>query len=224
MRPEEVPFWKPGATAKLIETQASGKPTVVLVAGDHKRWNRHLHTAAETRLLYADTVANGASVWYGLSSPIKDIYTPGGEAAKEMNAFLRKHEAYYRCTHSVAPVALMRSTVTLDYYQRETEQSDFTTAEHKTSEGVLGNAAKSFNGFYEMLLRSHILFDVIDEEALFEERMAQYDTLVLPNCACLSEQSISVISEFVATGGGVLASLDTSLYNALIHRKTDFGL
>jgi len=224
VRPDEVPFWKPGATAKLIETQAGGKPTVVFVAGDQKPWNRHLHTDAETRLLYADTVANGASVWYGLHSPIEDIYAPGGQAAKEMNAFLHKYEHYYERTRSVASVALMRSAATLDYYQRETEQSDFTTTEHATSEGVLGNAAKSFNGFYEMLLRAHILFDVIDEEGLFEQRMVRYDTLVLPNCACLSEESIKAITDFVAAGGRVLASFDTSLYDALVHRKSDFGL
>jgi hypothetical protein len=224
VRPDEVPFWKPGATAKLIETQAGGKPTVVFVAGDHKPWNRHLHTAAETRLLYADTVANGASMWYGLHSPIADVDAPGGQAAKEMNAFLRKHEHFYERTRSVASVALMRSAATLDYYQRETEQSDFTTTEHAAAEGVLGNAAKSFSGFYEMLLRAHILFDVIDEEALFEQGMAKYDTLVLPNCACLSETSVKAITDFVTAGGCVLASFDTSLYDALVHRKSDFGL
>jgi len=224
VRPDEVPFWKPGATAKLIETQAGGKPTVVFVAGDHKPWNRHLHTDAETRLLYADTIANGASVWYGLHSPIEAIHSPGGQAAKEMNAFHRKHERYYARTRSVAPVALMRSATTIDYYQRETEQTDFTTGEQAAVEDVLGNAAKSFSGFYEMLLRSHILFDVIDEEALLEPQMAKYDTLVLPNCACLSEQSIATIAEFVASGGRLLASFDTSLYDPLVRRKGDFGL
>jgi hypothetical protein len=124
-------------------------------------------------------------MWYGLHSPVADVYAPGGQAAKEMNAFLRKHERYYERTHSVASVALM---------------------------------------FYEMLLRAHILFDVIDEEALFEQRMAKYDTLVLPNCACLSEPSIQAIADFVTAGGRVLASFDTSLYDALVRRKSDFGL
>lgn len=224
VQPDKVPFWKPGATAKLIETQAAGKPTVVFVAGDHKAWHRHLHTAAETRLLYADTVANGASVWYGLHSPIDDIRSPGGLAAKEMNRFLRENESCYTATKSVARIALLRSTATMDWYHREIEQSDFTRAERGPSAGALGNAALSFNGFYEMLLRSHVLFDVIDEEALVEPVMAKYDTLVLPNCACLSDGSITAITRWVEAGGNVVASLDTSLYDGLVNRKTDFGL
>ena len=222
--PDEVPFWKPGATAKLIETQAGGKPTVVFVAADHKPWNRHLHTAAETKLLYADTIANGASVWYGLHSPIEDIRTLGGQAAKEMNAFHRAHEHYYERTRSVARVALIHSTPTLDYYRRETEQTDFTTGEQQQSDEILGNAAKSFGGFYEMLLRSHILFDVIDEEALLEPQMARYDTLILPNCACLRKHSVGAITDFVAAGGRLLASFDTSLYDEWVRRQADFGL
>jgi hypothetical protein len=224
VQPDKVPFWKPGATAKLIETQAAGRPTVVFVAGDHKPWHRHLHTAAETLLLYADTVANGASVWYGLHSPVDDIQSPGGLAAKEMNHFLREHESYYTRTKSVARIALMRSTTTLDYYHRETEQSDFTRAERGPAAGVLGNAALSFNGFYEMLLRSHALFDVIDEEALSEPAMARYDTLVLPNCACLSDESVRAITGWVEAGGGLVASFETSRYDGLVNRKPDFGL
>jgi hypothetical protein len=224
VQPDKVPFWKPGATAKLIETQAGGKPTVVFVAGDHKPWNRHLHTAAETRLLYADTAANGAGIWYGLHSPIEDIDTPGGQAAREMNLFLRAHEACLERARSIAPVALVHSSTTLDYYQRETEASDFTKTERQSVQGVLGNAALSFHGFYEMLLRSHVLFDVIDEAALSEPRMAKYDTLVFPNCACLSETSVKTVTEFVASGGGLVASFDTSLYDGLVNRKADFGL
>lgn len=224
VQPDKVPFWKPGATAKLIETQAAGKPTVVFVAGDHKPWHRHLHTAAETRLLYADTVAHGASVWYGLHSPIDDIQSPGGCVAREMNRFLRDHEPYYTRTKPVARIALMRSTTTMDYYHRDIEVSDFTRAERGPAAGVLGNAALSFNGFYEMLLRGHQLFDVIDEEALSEPVMARYDTLVLPNCACLSDESIGAITTWVDAGGGILASFDTSLYDGLVNRKADFGL
>jgi hypothetical protein len=223
-RPEEVPWWKPGETAKLIESQAEGKPTVVFLAADHKPWNRTIHTAAETKLLYADTIANGANVWYGLHSPIEDIDTPGGRAAREMNLFLKKNERYYEKTRSGARVALMRSAVTMDYYQRETEISDFSSAERKKVEGVLGNAAKSFEGFYEMLLRSHILFDVIDELTLAEERMRKYEALVLPNCACLADESLKAITDFVAHGGSLLASFDTSLYDVLMNQKGNFGL
>jgi len=222
--PEKVPWWKPGATAKLLESQANGKPTVVFIAGDHKPWNRYIHTSSETKLLYADTVANGANIWYGLHSPIEDIETSGGWAAKEMNLFLKKNKEYYKKTNSIVNVALMRSTITMDYYQRETEISDFTSLEYKKTKGILGSSANCFWGFYEMLLRAHIPFDVIDEETLIEKRIRKYDILILPNCACLDNKDLKAIYNFVKEGGNLLASFDTSLYDILVNQKEDFGL
>jgi len=222
--PEKVPWWKPGVTAKLLESQANGKPTVVFIAGDYKPWNRYIHTSSETKLLYADAVANGANVWYGLHSPVEDIETPGGWAAKEMNLFLKKNGEYYEMTSSIANVALMRSATTMDYYERETEISDFTSFEHKKAKGILGSSINCFWGFYEMLLRGHIPFDVIDEETLTEKRIKKYDTLILPNCACLANKYLKAISNFVKEGGNLLASFDTSLYDILVNQKKDFGL
>ncbi|MBU4201153.1 MAG: beta-galactosidase trimerization domain-containing protein [Verrucomicrobia bacterium] len=223
-RPEQIPYWKAGGTAKLIEAQSGGKPTVIFAAGDHKPWNRYLHTAAQTRLLYADSVANGASVWYGLHSPIDDMSHPGGQAAKEMNRFLAKNQKYYAGAKSMAHVALMRSAATIDYYQRETDMSDFTSEHQNKVEGLLGSFAKCFAGFYEILLRSHIPFDLVDEQSLWEDVMTRYDTLVLPNCACMDQRTAGAIRDFVASGKQVVASFNTSLYDELVVQKKDFAL
>ncbi|HPO82784.1 MAG TPA: family 10 glycosylhydrolase, partial [bacterium] len=56
-----VPLWKPAMSAKLLETQASGKPTVIFIAGKNCGWDNYALTPEETRLLYADTIAYGAS-------------------------------------------------------------------------------------------------------------------------------------------------------------------
>lgn len=88
------PLWKPGMTAKLLEAQSGGKPTVVFIAGANKGWDEYLLTAAETRLLYADTIANGANPWYGIPLALKN--RPGALAAGEDVSFrlpiLREHE------------------------------------------------------------------------------------------------------------------------------------
>ena len=53
-----VSLWKPSMSAKLLETQAGGKPTVIFIAGKHCGWDLCCLTPEETRLLYAQTIAS----------------------------------------------------------------------------------------------------------------------------------------------------------------------
>ncbi|MCK5843549.1 MAG: hypothetical protein KAG97_02505, partial [Victivallales bacterium] len=64
--PKDTAIWRCGVSARMTEAVAEGKPTVIFMAGDQKPWSWHLHTPSETKLCYASTIANGASVWYGI--------------------------------------------------------------------------------------------------------------------------------------------------------------
>ena len=207
--PNDVPWWKPSATARLLESQAGGKPTVVFVAGDHKLWARCLHTPSETRLLIAGSVANGASPWYGLHSTIEDVDLPGGQAAGEMINFLKDNERYYEQTEPVADIALLWSSRTADYYCEE-EKTDFTAARKST---LKTSYDACFHGFCEMLLRLHVQFDIIDEKTLLEERLSRYKTVILPNCAILCDAEVQAVKKFVRSGGNLISSYETSLYD-----------
>lgn len=220
--PDRVPWWKPGVTARLLESQAAGKPTVVFIAGDHKRWNRYLHTAAETRLLIAATVANGANPWYGIHSPIEDLRAPGGQAAGEMMRFLRDNEQYYTGTEALTRVALLWSQRTADWFSKELEATDFTKREQQ--DGHRPNYTSCFGGFAEMLLRCHVPFDVIDEQTLLDGKLAKYQTIILPDFACADDRELEALKDYVHIGGNLIASFETSLYRPDLSRRSDFGL
>jgi len=61
-----TPVWKPGVAARLLESQAAGKPRVVFSAAGHKPWTFSTLPEPELRLLYAGTIANGGSIWFGM--------------------------------------------------------------------------------------------------------------------------------------------------------------
>jgi hypothetical protein len=109
-------LWHADSMARYIETQAKGKPTVIFIAGDHKPHSYYMHTAAETKILYAQSVANGSNIWYGIHAPTYVMDTPGGRAAVEFNRFLERNEKYYRKTKPVSKVALMWSMDSANYY------------------------------------------------------------------------------------------------------------
>ena len=82
-----VPLWKAGLTARLLESQAPGKPRVIFSAASHKPWTFSILPGPELRLLYADSIANAANVWFGIT-PF-EFDQPEMEPLAAMNAFLR---------------------------------------------------------------------------------------------------------------------------------------
>lgn len=208
----KTPLWKPGMTAKLLETQAVGKPTVVFIAGANKGWDEYMLPPTETRLLFADTIANGANPWYGI--PLHSADRPGAQAAGEMNRFLLMNAEYLEKTTPLAKVALFWSGRTADYYKASVPVTDFTPqGEELEKRGTAGNFSASFQGCYEALLRSHVPFCVLDEEALTLKNLRNYDLVVAPNCACLSGEKVGIVEDYVRSGGNLIASFETSRYD-----------
>jgi len=216
-RPSDVPYWKAGATAKMLETQSGGIPTVIFIAGDHKPWDKYPLAENEVRVLIADTVANGANPWYSIQGNV--------EAAAEMMRFLEEHEDYYEGTVSAAKVGLVWSSKTADFYGSEVPEIDFLPPGSKVSRAeVLRNFSDAFSGFYEALLRSHIPFDVIDDLTLREGVPEKYHVVVLPNIACISDKEAVNLKRFAEDGGNVVATFETSLYNEYGIKREDYAL
>ena len=211
---KNTPLWHVSPMAKVIETQAKGKPTVIFIAGDYKPWSFCMHTEQETKLYYAQSLANGANIWYGIHGPIAQMDTPGGRAAIEMNAFIQKNAGVFHGTKSVAKVALMWSQNSANFYSSSVAKTDFTKAEVVgEAEGIKGDHYKSFMGFYEILMRGHVQHDIIDEVSILEGELSKYDLLILPTCACMSDETAEKIKEFVRNGGNLISSFDTGFYN-----------
>jgi len=218
-----ISLWKPGMTAKILETQAEGKPTVVFISGAHHCWGEYLLTPVETKLLYADSIANGANPWYGIPHHLTD--KPGALAAGEMNHFILNNAEFLEDTVSLAYVAVFWSSRTADFYRASIPTTDFTPhGERAEKRASAGNFYASFLGCYEALVRSHIPFDILDEEALKPNILSRYDLIIAPNCACISEDKAGVLSGYVREGGNLIASFETSRYDEYGDLLDDFRL
>ncbi len=69
-------------------------------------------------------------------------------------------------------------------------------------------------GFFRAAMEEHLPFTLINDWGLDPEHLLElmrYKVLVLPNAACLDEKQTDAVRAFVEKGGGLVASLDTSL-------------
>ncbi len=215
-----TPIWKPGVTARLLETQAEGKPCVIFSATQHKPWTFSILPRAELRLLYAETIANGANVWFGMWPTEFDL--PEISALTEMNRFAERNAEYYRGTRSDAKVALLWSDTTANHY--EGSDAQLIELDRVPRRSDVGNLNGEFAGFAEALVRSHVPFDVIDDVTLQREDLTRYRAILLPNVACMSASAADRLCRYVGDGGGLLATFETSLYDETGIRRADFAL
>lgn len=79
-------------------------------------------------------------------------------------------------------------------------------------------------GMYDALLQGRFAFDFVHEDRLEPERLAKYRALLLPNVAMLSDRQCQQLREYVHSGGSLMASFETSLYDEDLKPRADFGL
>src|SRR5207244_2633713 len=114
-----------------------------------------------------------------------------------------RNEKYLRNEENLARVAMVYSQQTGTYY---------------------GNVSAYEDGFYQALVESRIPFEMAHDKLLDAEHIDRYKLLILPNVAALSDAQCDQLRQYVARGGSLVATFETSLYDQLGNRRQNFGL
>jgi hypothetical protein len=79
-------------------------------------------------------------------------------------------------------------------------------------------------GTFRAAMEEHLPVTLICDWNLTDEDLAPYKVLILPNSACLDDAQAAAVRRFVENGGGLVASMDTSLCNEFGDVREDFAL
>lgn len=79
-------------------------------------------------------------------------------------------------------------------------------------------------GAFKTFLEKHVPVRVLTEQDLEDGNLLGVRVLVLPNVACMSPRAAEVVRRYVASGGGLVASFETSLYDDQYQKRSDFAL
>jgi len=210
--PNRTSLWKCSQSANYLESKSRGvKPYVIFVAGNTCSWSCSMHTASETKLLFAASVAHGANVWYGIHGPLDMLNTEGGRAAADFNRFLKTNEDLFIGTKRHTKTAIFWSKNTIDTFPEGSEKSDFTREITWETPYNYGNFQSEFRGIYDLLVRNHFDPAIIDELSM--EDLSSFSLLILPNVSCMSLETAEKIRKFAEGGGNVIATMATSFCN-----------
>jgi len=203
------PIYKPGAMAKLLETQAEGKPAVVFDAAKQGPWTFSTLPPGEISILYSQTITHQANVWLAIC----DSPQPHPEemaVIRKYNRFISENPDPFFRTKSLSRIALVWPQEAGNFYGGSSVPMTDFTKEMKTTKA--GNLNEEFYGFYDGLSRIHSPFDVLDEVSL-ENDPGRYDLIILPNATCLRQKATDNIKKFVREGGNLISTFETSFYN-----------
>jgi hypothetical protein len=203
--------WANGKNGKEYRATMGNKAIVGIFSvgiEDRYRWKDSVQSGDEMRLWVADGMAQGLRPWFTKFNA-KVIDRRWLPVVEEIYNWHHANEAYLRNERSYARVGMVYSQQTASFYGGE-------KARALVEDPALG--------FYQALIEARIPFEMVHDRLLDREHTAQFRTLILPNIAALSSPQCQQIREFQESGGNVVATYETSLYDEWGVRRPDFGL
>jgi type 1 glutamine amidotransferase len=79
-------------------------------------------------------------------------------------------------------------------------------------------------GVFRAAVEEHQVLTVINDWNLNTADLSPYKILILANAACLDDDQVRAVEQFVAGGGGLIASLDSSLFDEFGNPRRNFAL
>jgi hypothetical protein len=203
--------WAAGKNAKEYRSTMGNKPVGGIFSvgvEEPYRWKDSVQDGPEIRLWALDGIANGFRPWFTkFSGTLYDgRWLP---VVENIYGWHYRNQRYLRQERSLARVGLVYSQQTAQYYGGE-------RAEQKVEDHSLG--------YYQALVEARIPFEMVHDQLLDAKHTNGLQVLIFPNIAALSDHQCGQVREFVARGGGVVATYETSLYDERGERRRDFGL
>jgi len=203
--------WASGKNAKEFRAAFGRKPIGGIFSvglEERYRWKDSVQSEPELRVWVADQIANGMRPWFTKFSG--QVYDDRWmHVVEDVYAWHAENEAYLRDAVPVADVGLVYSQQTARIYGGP-------EAHDRVEAPILG--------FYQALIEARIPFEMVHDGLLDAEHLRSLKVLVLPNIAVLSDAQCDQLRDFVARGGSLVATFETSLYDQEGVRRGDFRL
>jgi hypothetical protein len=202
--------WSNGKGAKELRASIGMKPLGGIFSvgfEEQYRWKDSVQTEAEIRVWVAEGTANGMRPWFTKFSGV--LYDRRWlDIVDKIYQVHYRNESYLRNTAPMARVGMVFSEQNRNYGGETWQQRN-------------GDHAL---GMYHALIEDRMPFEMVNDRLLDQEHLKPFKLLILPNIAALSTEQCDQLRKFVVSGGSLVATFETSLYDAEGRRRTDFGL
>jgi type 1 glutamine amidotransferase len=206
-----IPPWENGKHAKICRMTMGEKPICGIFSvgvEEAYRWKDSVQSEAEIRAWVASGMAQGFRPWVVKfnAKPIDRRWMP---VVARIYDWHWKNERYLRNVANLAQVAIVAAA------------DQLSGAGPDKGAGIPGDYV---NGYYQALVEARIPFQMIYDRSIDATQLDRYRVVILPNVTRLSLAQCQQLRDYVARGGRIVATHQTSLYDETGARRADFGL
>jgi hypothetical protein len=191
------PVWMSGRNGKRMRATFRDRPVVLITSigpEEKYRWKDAVTTGPEIRSWMLDGVVQGMLPWFTKFNgtvpdtrwvaPIVDSF--GLHAALE---------PALAATRPAAEIAILDPATTLRHHGQETRRE----------------AEADDLGIYQALVEEKLPFEMLSDQAMTPDRLDRFKVVILANATCLSDAQCAALEAYVARGGSVVATHETSM-------------
>jgi putative glycosyl hydrolase-like family 6 (GHL6) protein len=219
-RSGDTVIWDCAQQGRVAQSVMKGR-TITNVTGSYSNsrpvWRHVAKSPAETTMWMAQTTASGMVPWFHWlgGSPEDNRWR---EVGRSFFDWLAANETHFRNQRSIDDLGVLYPQNTIAFY-RSGERTG-----GPRGGGDQFQMSDYLQGLYYALLEGRFVFDFIHQDDLTPETLGKYRALLIPNAAYLSDQQNEQIKQYVASGGSVWATFETSRYNEWGDARSDFAL
>ena len=177
-------------------------------------WRNGSKTPDEARMWLNETLASGmAPYWHfvGAEDGLGEDRRWQKTGADYFH-WAAKHDAHLRGRRTIANIGVVMGQSTQLFYKGPAVAHSRAYTRETTY------------GLYGALLKGRYAFDFVHEDRLEPEDLRKYRALLLPNIAVLSDRQCRQIGDYVQSGGSIMASFETGLYDENLKKRPESGL
>jgi hypothetical protein len=215
-------IWDCAQQGKVAYAVMKGKPVTNVVGTKTGPWRHSSNSEEETTLWLAQTTSSGMIpwlVWLGSDLPDKRWQ----EIGRKYYQFLAKNETHFFNKRPMARLGVVFSNRMNELYKAPGRVPGGYWGE-TVNPNERGNSTDYLQGIYYALLEGRFLFDFIHEDDLTPEGLKNYTAIILPNTALISDTQATNLRNYVNTGGSIMATFETGLYDEWGKQRNDFAL
>jgi hypothetical protein len=214
---DDASVWGCSLQGRVCNAVLDGKVAANVTAAystGNPGWRNVSKNPDEARMWLNETLASGMAPYFHFVGAENGF----GEDRRwqavgaEYFRWTAQHDAHFTTRRSIANIGVVIGQSTQLLYPGPASARSRAYM-HETTQGV-----------YDALLQGRFAFDSIHEDRLELEHLAKYRALLLPNIAMLSDRQCQQLREYVHSGGSLMASFETSLYDEDLQPRADFGL
>lgn len=217
-----TPVWDCAQQGKVAYAVMKGRPVTNVVGIKTGPWRHSSNSEAETTLWLAQTTSSGMIPWWVyLGSELPDRRWL--DMGKKYYQWLKTNEAHFYNKRSMSKLGVVFSQRLNEFYNAPGPVPGGYGG-RPADPNARGNATEYLQGIYYALLEGRYAFDLIHEDDLMPETLKKYSGIILPNIALLSDDQAQNIRSYVNSGGSILATFETGLYDEDGNLRNDFAL